>query len=85
MAEPNYLSFVLIGIVITDGMMGLFPLIVGLLLRRHVTGIIGFIACIAIAMVGFFASFLMSLGFTTYIAYKVRDERKQKVEEIYST
>ncbi|GAB5491039.1 MAG: hypothetical protein Phog2KO_12540 [Phototrophicaceae bacterium] len=77
-------SLILIGMIggsIAGGVVGLFPLSVGIILNYKQNGIVAFIcSIIAGAILGLIAAVPVSLGFTIYIAKIVKKERKSKTE-----
>lgn len=81
MASENFLLFAIIVGGVAGLVVGLFPLIVGLIMNQNRLAVTGIFACgIAGMILGLIAAIPTSLGFTIAIALKARDSRKSKVE-----
>ena len=81
MSDTNFLMVAIIAGGIAGLICGLFPLIIGLVMKQNNLAIGGIIACIIAGMIlGLIAAIPTALGFTIAIAMKGRDARKAKVD-----
>lgn len=82
MSQESFLLIAIIAGGIAGLVCGLFPLIIGLIMKQNKLAIWGIIACFVAGMIlGLIAAIPTALGFSVAIALKGRDARKAKIDQ----